>query len=169
MMSLILDESAVRSPTPRLSFSFSLSFSQLDSCKVKLHEQERKISDLERQVLNQRITIKLMQTEKEHGLVLNQHGQELANQITPRTPYMHRPHSAESARKPNYRISESSKMLRGGVGGRNTIIHQESEFSIPLPAQNSSQGARVDILNLEEQPERRRKQVIMLFLFCNGY
>lgn len=134
---------------------------ELDSCKVKLHEQERKVSDLEHQLINQHITIKLMQTEKEHGLMMNQHGQELANQITPRTPYMHRPHSAESARKPKYRISESSNMLRGGVGGRK-IIHQEGEFSIPLPAQNSSQGvARVDILNLEELPERPKKQVTL--------
>ena len=30
---------------------------------------------------------------------------------------------------------------------------QEGEFSIPFPVQNSSVGARVDILNLEEQPE----------------
>ena len=57
-------------------------------------------------------------------------------------------------------------MLRGGVGGRK-IIHQEGEFSIPLPAQNSSQGvARVDILNLEELPERPKKQVRIISDFC---
>jgi hypothetical protein len=32
-------------------------------------------------------------------------------------------------------------------------VLQEGEFSIPFPVQNSSVGARVDILNLEEQPE----------------
>ena len=128
---------------------------------MKLHEQERKISDLDHQVMNQHITIKMMQAEKEHGLMMSQHSQE-------RPPYMHRPHSAESARKPNYRISESSKLLRGGVGGRNTIMHQENEpFTIPLPAQNSSLGARVDILNLEEQPERRQQKVRVISDLCS--
>ena len=32
-------------------------------------------------------------------------------------------------------------------------VLQEGDFSIPFPVQNSSVGARVDILNLEEQPE----------------
>ena len=38
---------------------------------------------------------------------------------------------------------------------------QEGEFSIPFPVQNSSVGARVDILNLEEQPEDSGANLIL--------
>ena len=57
--------------------------------------------------------------------------------------------SAGSARQPNYRISDFKARIVSS--GRNILL--ESEFSIPLPAHNSSQGmGKVDILNLEEQP-----------------
>ncbi len=127
---------------------------ELDTCKVKIHEQERKISDLEREIAKQHMTVKILQVEKDHALLLNQHGQDMISPMPTRAANAGsflRPRSADSARKPNYRISESFKS-RGGVDSRN-IIHRESEFSIMLPAQNSRQGDHVDILNLEEHSE----------------
>ena len=129
---------------------FHLIFLQYDSCKLKIHEQERKISDLERQLVSQNIAIKLLQAEKDHALMLTHHTQDLTNQRT--APYL-RPRSAESARKPNYRISDNSKP-RGTVSN----VLRETDFSIVLPTQNSSQGTGVDILNLEES---RRTQVTL--------
>ncbi len=127
---------------------------ELDNCKLKLHEQERKISDLDGEISKQHRTIKVLQVEKDHALLLSQHTQDMLSPMPARAAsgsgYV-RPRSADNAnaRKPKYRISESFKS-RGGVDSRN-IIHRESDFSIVLPAQNSHQGSRVDILNLEEQ------------------
>ena len=121
-------------------------FPQLDSCNLKLHEQSRIISDFERQVAGQALTIKLLQAEKQHSVLMTQHTKELTNQIGPRPSGYLRPRSAESARKPNYRISDFKSRIAASV-------LQEGEFSIPFPVQNSSVGPKVDILNLEEQPE----------------
>ena len=123
-----------------------LFFLQLESCNLKLHEQSRTISDFERQVASQALTIKLLQAGKQHSVLITQHTKELTNQIGPRPAGYLRPRSAESARKPNYRISDFKSRIAASV-------LQEGEFSIPFPVQNSSVGARVDILNLEEQPE----------------
>lgn len=75
-----------------------------------------------------------------------QHTKEISNPIGPRQSGYLRPRSAESARKPNYRISDFKSRMKAST-------LQEGEFSIPFPVQNSSIGHRVDILNLEEQPE----------------
>lgn len=122
---------------------FFSSFFQCDSWKVKVHEQERKISDLEHQLDGQKVTIKILQAEKDHALLLTQHAQEQR----PATSYL-RPRSAEVARKPNYRISGIMKP-RSTVSGQFPSVH-ETDFSIMLPVLNSSQGTKVDILNLEE-------------------
>ena len=121
---------------------------QLESCNLKLHEQSRTISDFERQVASQALTIKLLQAGKQHSVLMTQHTKELTNQIGPRPAGYLRPRSAESARRPNYRISDFKS--RTNIA---SSVLQEGEFSIPFPVQNSSVGARVDILNLEEQPE----------------
>ena len=121
---------------------------QLESCNLKLHEQSRTISDFERQVASQALTIKLLQAGKQHSVLMTQHTKELTNQIGPRPAGYLRPRSAESARKPNYRISDFKSRTSMAAS-----VLQEGEFSIPFPVQNSSVGARVDILNLEEQSE----------------
>ena len=129
---------------------------ELDCCQVKIREQERRISDLDAQLVNKHLTLQLLQTEKDHhSIMMSQHGQELTNQIPPRATSYLRPHSADNARKPNYRISENTKSR--GVSSSRHIIHQESEFSIVIPAQNSSQGAGVDILNLEDRSDGSSK------------
>ena len=79
---------------------------------------------------------------------MTQHTKELTNQIGPRPAGYLRPRSAESARRPNYRISDFKSRTNIAAS-----VLQEGEFSIPFPVQNSSVGSRVDILNLEEQPE----------------
>ena len=124
----------------------SLFFSQLESSKLKGREQSRTISDLEHQVKSQALTIKLLQAGKQQGVLMAQHTKEISNQIGPRQSGYLRPRSAESARKPNYRISDFKSRMKAST-------LQEGEFSIPLPVQNSTIGHRVDILNLEEQPE----------------
>ncbi len=88
--------------------------------------------------------------------MLTHHTPELTNQITG----LHmRPHSAESARKPKYKISDFKS--RAGTTGRNI----NSEFSIVLPSHNSSHGNRqVDILNLEEQTETETSKRTVLSL-----
>ena len=121
---------------------------QLESCNLKLHEQNRTISDFERQVASQALTIKLLQAGKQHSVLMTQHTKELTNQIGPRPAGYLRPRSAESARRPNYRISDFKPRTNIAAS-----VLQEGEFSIPFPVQNSSVGPRVDILNLEEQTE----------------
>ena len=79
---------------------------------------------------------------------MTQHTKELSNQLGPRPTGYLRPRSAESARKPNYRISDFKARTNIAASAL-----QEGEFSIPFPVQNSSVGTRIDILNLEEQPE----------------
>ena len=81
-------------------------FFHLVSCNLKLHEQSRTISDFERQVASQALTIKLLQAGKQHSVLMTQHTKELTNQIGPRPAGYLRPRSAESARRPNYRISD---------------------------------------------------------------
>ena len=94
--------------------------------------------------------IKVLRAEKDHQIMLTHHVPELTNQITG----LHlRPRSAESARKPKYKISDFKS--RAGIMGRNT----HGEFSIILPSQSSTHGnSGVDILNLEEQPETENTQ-----------
>lgn len=121
-------------------------FSQLESSNLKVREQIRTISDLEHQVASQALTIKLLQAGKQHSVLMTQHTKEISNQIGTRQSGYLRPRSAESARKPNYRISDFKSRMKAST-------LQEGEFSIPFPVQNSSIGHRVDILNLEEQPE----------------
>ena len=117
---------------------------QLESANLKLREQNRTISDLEHQVTSQALTIKLLQAGKQHGVIMTQHTKE---QIGTRSSTYVRPRSAESARRPNYRISDFKSRIA-------VSVLQEGEFSIPFPVQNSSVGqSQVDILNLEEQPE----------------
>ncbi len=72
---------------------YSLSLSQLDSSKLALHEQSRKISELEARLANQNITIKLLQAEKDHAFLQSQHVKE---QVGGRG--FHRPHSADNRR-----------------------------------------------------------------------
>lgn len=105
-------------------------------------EKNHQIAEMESQLASQAVVIKILRAEKEHSVVLtHQKPPELTNQFR-----MHmRPRSAESARKPNYKISDFKTRI--GPSGR--AIH--SEFSIVLPSQNSKQGNIV--LNLEEQPE----------------
>ena len=79
---------------------------------------------------------------------MTQHTKELTNQIGPQPAGYLRPRSAESARRSNYRISDFKSRTNIAAS-----VLQEGEFSIPFPVQNFSVGARVDILNLEEQPE----------------
>lgn len=106
------------------------------------------MAELERQLQERAVSIKLLKAEKEHRLPLSQpHAQELTNQIAPRQPYA-RPHSAESARTPKYRIADRGK---GGVAPH--MVHREGEFSIPLPVVSTAAGVGVDILNLEEHTE----------------
>ena len=111
-------------------------------------EKNNRISELESQLTSQAVAIKILQAEKEHSVVLTHPASpELSNQFS----RMHmRPRSAESARKPNYKISDFKTRI--GPSGR-TIY---SEFSIVLPSQNSRQGNIV--LNLEEQPETNVSQ-----------
>ena len=117
---------------------------------MKHYEQSRTISDLEHQIASQALTIKLLQSGKQHSGLITQHAKEMTNQIVPRQSGYLRPRSAESARKPNYRISDFKSRIAASV-------LQEGEFSIPFPVQNSSVGPRVDILNLEEhEPEVSR-------------
>lgn len=84
--------------------------------------------------------------------MLTHHTPELTNQITG----IHmRPRSAESARKPKYKISDFKS--RAATTGRN----MHSEFSIVIPSQYSARGGNLgggDILNLEEQPEAELPQ-----------
>ena len=105
---------------------FFSSFFQCDSWKVKVHKQERKISDLEHQLDGQKVTIKILQAEKDHTLLLTQHAQEQR----PATSYLS-PRSAEVTQKPNYRISGIMKP-RSTVSGQFPSVH-ETDFSIMLP------------------------------------
>ena len=79
---------------------------------------------------------------------MTQHTKELTNQIGPRPAGYLRPRSAESARRPNYRISDFKPRTNIAAS-----VLQAGEFLIPFPVQNSSVDARVDILNLEDEPE----------------
>ena len=117
---------------------------QFDAAKVKILEQNYRIAEIESQLTSQAITIKILQAEKEHSLILTHHTTpELTNQLS--RMQMHQS-SAESARKPKYKISDlKARMVASGRP-------INSEFSIVLPSQNSEHG-NMDILNLEEQPE----------------
>ena len=132
-----------------------VSFPQFDASRIKLMEQSHKITELECQLASQALSIKILHAEKEHSIMLSHHTPELANQIT--SIHM-RPRSAESARKPKYKISDFKPRI--GTSGRNI----NSEFSIVLPSQNSSHGnsREMDILNLEEeQPDTENAQRIL--------
>ena len=71
---------------------------QVDSSKLMIHEQNRRISELEAQLSNQNITIKLLQAEKDHAFLLSQHVKDLSNQMGGRSGAGYRPHSAEARR-----------------------------------------------------------------------
>ena len=86
----------------------------------------------------------------------------LSSKQKPIPKYPRRPGSAGSTRpdvdvaqvsevKSPDQIMQSAQALSEYIN--NDLSKEESEFSIPFPVQNSSVGARVDILNLEEQPE----------------
>lgn len=120
------------------------------------------MTDLECQIASQALSLKILHAEKEHSVMLTHHTPSasaaatiggpgggavagLTNQMSQMHRHRHhmRPRSAESARKPKYKMSSDFKPLRGLTIGRNP----NSEFSIMLP------GSGVDVLDLDESPE----------------
>ena len=89
--------------------------------------------------------------------MLTHHTPELTNQISG----IHmRPRSAESARKPKYKISDFKS--RGATAPGRSNLNNNSEFSIMLPPSSHGSlhggGGGVVILNLEERPEAESAQ-----------